>query len=90
MRSDKQNININKITAKGIIEKYDYTINFTKTSNKLKAIYAENGRGKTNLLRSLDYLTSKDQDEFKNIFYLPFKEIHIETTEGKVSCYKES
>lgn len=90
MRSDKQNININKITAKGIIEKYDYTINFDKTSNKLKAIYAENGHGKTNLLKTLDYLTSKDQDEFKNIFYLPFKEIHIETTEGKVSCYKES
>ena len=44
---------IDKISAKGIIGLYDYDINFTDGNPGLKAIYSENGCGKTNLLRAL-------------------------------------
>lgn len=86
----KQDKKINKITVKGIIEKYDYTIDFTSGSSDLKAVYAENGHGKTNLLKLLDYLTSENQSKFRRIFTTPFKEVYIETTEGKVTCFKKS
>lgn len=86
----KQDKKINKITVKGVIEKYDYTIDFTSGSSDLKAVYVENGHGKTNLLKLLDYLTSENQSKFRRIFTIPFKEVCIETTVGKITCFKES
>ena len=54
---------IEKISAKGIIGLYDYNINFTDGNSELKAIYSENGCGKTNLLRLIYCVTSKSSAE---------------------------
>ncbi len=81
---------IHRIEVQGVIERYDYNIDFTKGDARIKAIYAENGHGKTNMLRALKALTSNNLEDFKQILHLPFRVINIETDNGQVSCVKES
>lgn len=81
---------IHKIEVQGVIDRYDYNIDFTKGDAKIKAIYAENGHGKTNMLRALRALTSNNLEDFKQILHLPFRVINIETGNGQVSCVRES
>lgn len=81
---------IHKIEVQGVIGRYDYIIDFTRGDAKIKAIYAENGHGKTNMLRAIRALTSNNLEDFKQILNLPFRVINIETDNGQVSCVKES
>ena len=81
---------IRRIEVQGVIERYDYIIDFTKGDARIKAIYAENGHGKTNMLRALRSLASNNLEEFKQILHLPFRVINIETNYGQVSCVRES
>lgn len=79
---------IYRIEVSGIIDHYNYSIDFTKGDSKIKAVYAENGHGKTNMLKVLKSLTSHNLREFKAIFNLPFKSVQIETNKGRVRCFK--
>lgn len=81
---------IRKIEVQGVIDRYDYIIDFTKGDARIKAIYAENGHGKTNMLRALTSLASNKLEDFKQILHLPFRVINIETDYGQVSCVRES
>ncbi|WP_315340609.1 AAA family ATPase [Rothia mucilaginosa] len=81
---------IRKIEVQGVIDRYDYIIDFTKGDARIKAIYAENGHGKTNMLRALKALASNNLEDFKQILHLPFGAINIKTDNGQVSCVKKS
>ncbi len=81
---------IRKIEVQGVIDRYDYNIDFMKGDPGIKAIYAENGHGKTNMLRVLRALVSNNLEEFKQILHLPYRFINIETNEGWVQCERES
>ena len=81
---------IRKIEVQGVIDRYDYNIDFTKGDARVKAIYAENGHGKTNMLRALRALASNNLEDFKQILHLPFRVINVETGNGQVSCVRES
>ena len=76
---------IDKISAKGIIGLYDYDINFTDGNPGLKAIYSENGCGKTNLLRLIHYVTSGSSVELQKIFSIPFNELEIYASGKRIS-----
>lgn len=75
---------IEKISAKGIIGLYDYNINFTDGNSELKAIYSENGCGKTNLLRLIHCVTSGSSVELQKIFSIPFKELEIKASGKRI------
>ena len=75
---------IENISAKGIIGLYDYNINFTDGNSELKAIYSENGCGKTNLLRLIHCVTSGSSVELQKIFSIPFKELEIKASGKRV------
>ena len=62
---------IKRITARGIIGRYDYDINFMTSESNMKAIYSENGHGKTNLLRLISYITSYESEGLQKIFSIP-------------------
>lgn len=76
---------IDKISAKGIIGLYDYDINFTDGNPELKAIYSENGCGKTNLLRLIHCVTSGSSVELQKIFSIPFNELEIKASGKRIS-----
>lgn len=76
---------IDKISAKGIIGLYDYDINFTDGNPELKAIYSENGCGKTNLLRLIHCVTSGSSVELQKIFSIPFNELEINASGKRIS-----
>lgn len=80
---------IKRITARGIIGRYDYDINFMTSESNMKAIYSENGHGKTNLLRLISYITSYESEGLQKIFSIPFKDIEIYTVLGRVVCIKD-
>ena len=80
---------IKRITARGIIGRYDYDINFMTSESNMKAIYSENGHGKTNLLRLISYITSYESEGFQKIFSIPFRDIEIYTVRGRVVCIKD-
>lgn len=75
---------IEKISAKGIIGLYDYNINFTDGNSELKAIYSENGCGKTNLLRLIHCVTSGSSVELQKMFSIPFKELEIKASGKRI------
>ena len=75
---------IENISAKGIIGLYDYNINFTDGNSELKAIYSENGCGKTNLLRLIHCVTSGSSVELQKIFSIPFKELEIKASGKRI------
>lgn len=75
---------IEKISAKGIIGLYDYDINFTDGNPDLKAIYSENGCGKTNLLKLIHYVTSGNIDKLQKVPLMPFRELCIKTSKGTI------
>lgn len=75
---------IEKISAKGIIELYDYDINFMDGNPDLKAIYAENGCGKTNLLKLIHYVTSGNIEKLQKVPLMPFRELCIKTSDGTI------
>lgn len=77
-----------RIEVSGIIDHYNYSIDFTRGDDRIKSVYAENGHGKTNMLKVLKSLTSRNLREFKAIFSLPFKSVQIETSKGRVRCFK--
>lgn len=81
---------IHRIEVQGVIDRYNYNIDFTKGDARIKAIYAENGHGKTNMLRALRALASNNLEDFKQILHLPFRVINIETDNGQISCVRES
>lgn len=76
---------IEKISAKGIIGLYDYNINFMDGNSELKAIYSENGCGKTNLLILIHCVTSGSSVELQKIFSIPFKELEIKASGKRIS-----
>lgn len=75
---------IEKISAKGIIGLYDYDINFMDGDPDLKAIYSENGCGKTNLLKLIHYVTSGNIEKLQKVPLMPFRELCIKTSEGTI------
>lgn len=79
---------VKKIKVEGVINRYDYNIDFTEGNEKIKAVYAENGHGKTNMLKILRFLTSKNLDDFKKMFSLPFRRLTIESNKGTLMCFK--
>ncbi|MEZ7667174.1 AAA family ATPase [Rothia sp. 27098_8_161] len=76
---------IEKISVKGIIGLYDYEINFMEGNPELKAIYSENGCGKTNLLRLIYCVTSKSSTELQKIFSIPFNKLDLKASGKRIS-----
>ena len=81
---------IEKISVKGIIRLYDYEINFMEGNSEIKAIYSENGCGKTNLLRLIYCVTSKSSAELQKIFSIPFKELEVEASGKRISFVRRT
>lgn len=77
---------IKKISASGVLDRYDYDIDFTKDNTNIKAIYAENGCGKTNLLRVVHCIISGSIKELQKIFSANFQKVKIEFSEGVINC----
>lgn len=77
---------IKRISASGVLGRYDYDINFTKGDTNIKAIYAENGCGKTNLLRAVHCIISGSVKELQKIFSVHFQKIEIRFSEGIIIC----
>lgn len=77
---------IKKISANGVLGRYNYDIDFTKGDTNIKAIYAENGCGKTNLLRAVHCIISGSVKELQKIFSVHFQKIEIRFSEGIIIC----
>lgn len=77
---------IEKISASGILHRYDYDIDFTKGNTNIKAIYAENGCGKTNLLRLVHCIISGSVKELQKIFSVHFQKVEIKFFNGIINC----
>ncbi len=80
---------IKRIFAQGIIGRYDYDINFMTGDSGMKAIYSENGHGKTNLLKLISYITSGEDDGLRRVFSIPFKGVEIYSSNGRIALYRE-
>ena len=75
---------IKRISAKGMVGLYDYDINFQNGDSKLKAIFSENGCGKTNLLKLIHYVTSGNIEKLQKVPLMPFRELCIKTSMGTI------
>lgn len=80
---------IKRIFAQGIIGRYDYDINFMAGDSGMKAIYSENGHGKTNLLKLISYITSGEDDGLRRVFSILFKGVEIYSSNGRIALYRE-
>lgn len=92
MHSSKEGLgmgNILKIEAHGVIDRYSYIINFSDIQDNLKALYAENGHGKTNLLKAIRYMSIADVESIGRLLMTPVQSIEIESKMGIVKYIRE-
>lgn len=82
-------VNILRIKAYGVIGKYNYNIDFSSFSGNIKALYAENGHGKTNLLKAIRYISIADIESIGRLLRTPVSHIEIESINGTVK-YKQN
>ncbi|OFN04311.1 hypothetical protein HMPREF2625_08940 [Rothia sp. HMSC064D08] len=78
-----------KIEAHGVIDRYSYIINFSDIQDNLKALYAENGHGKTNLLKAIRYMSIADSESIGQLLMAPVQSIEIESKKGIVKYIRE-
>lgn len=84
---------INSVDAIGVLGEFDYSFSFEETLefDRLRLIYAPNGRGKTNFLRAVDALISQSPESLQSLVEIPFLEISVEFFGGqKVQARRES
>ena len=74
---------ITEINAKGLLGEFDYQIPFYHgNEGRMQVIYAENGRGKTSLLRAINCIISTYIDSIQELAEIPFLEIEMKYDNG--------
>lgn len=75
-----------RIEASGVLNEFDYCITFDDEvgEGRLAVIYAENGRGKTNLLRAISFLLTPTMENIETLIEVPVQHIAIQFASGGV------
>ena len=74
---------VTEINAKGLLGEFDYQIPFYHgNEGRMQVIYAENGRGKTSLLRAINCIVSTNIDSIQELAEIPFLEIEMKYDNG--------
>lgn len=74
---------LSNIFGYGVLGQFSYTINYDEgTPGLLRLIYAPNGRGKTNFLRSVAAILTGDVDSLEAIIEIPIQGVRIEFEGG--------
>jgi len=78
---------VKMIQARGVLGEFNYLIDFTAefphpANDRVKIIYAENGRGKTNLLRAVYYLLHANAESLQALIEIPIRDLKIEFVNG--------
>lgn len=74
---------ITKVTAEGVLGRYDYAIAMGDASGyaldgRMRVLYAPNGRGKTNMLKALSNLLSPSPDSLLALCDAPLRFLSVE------------
>lgn len=84
---------ITAITARGVLNDFDYSITFESASDsdRMRVIYAPNGRGKTNLLRGVNFLLTPSVDALQALIDVPVRALSVSFASGAtISMEKET
>lgn len=74
---------LDRITATGVLGEFDYDIAYPHDENhRLRLVYAENGRGKTNLLRAVGHLLTPSVDSLQSLIEIPIHRLRIDFRGG--------
>jgi ABC-type lipoprotein export system ATPase subunit len=72
---------VSKISAEGVLGEYAYDVEFDD-SDRMRVIYAPNGRGKTNFLRAINLLLQPSPDSLQALIDIPVRLLTIEFSSG--------
>lgn len=84
---------IEEIRAQGVLGEFAYRIVFDSADDRdrMRVIYAPNGRGKTNLLRAISYALEPSVDSLQALTETPIESLTIEFHSGaKISIERDS
>ncbi|WP_084499967.1 AAA family ATPase [Brevibacterium album] len=76
---------VRRISADGVLGEFSYDFKFTNNSgnnSRMKVLYAENGRGKTNLLNAIAALLAGTPDDLQDLIEVPISRLAIEFENG--------
>jgi len=76
---------VSEINAKGVLGEFDYRIPFyDNNEGRMQVIYAENGRGKTSLLKAINCIMSTNIDLLQELTEIPFLRIEVKYNNGTI------
>lgn len=77
---------ITQICADGVLGEFDYNITFSpdEPDARLRLVYAENGRGKTNLLRGTSLLLNPSPEAIEELFEIAIADLSIKFSDGSI------
>lgn len=78
---------IEKIQATEVLGEYDYSFEFRGAeddviSERVRVIYAQNGSGKTNLLRAVYHILTPEVDSLQSLIDIPMKSLQVTFRSG--------
>lgn len=84
-------VNLKKINGTKILGEFNYSLDYESNSNeRSRIIYAENGSGKTNFMKAVDYLANPSNENLELLSKIPFERIEILTNTGEVWVQKDN
>lgn len=73
---------IARITATDVLGEFKYDVTFGEGPDRMRVIYAPNGRGKTNLLRAVSLALTPALDSLQALIDIPIRLLEIEFKSG--------
>ncbi|UYB36360.1 ATP-binding protein [Arthrobacter koreensis] len=75
---------ITKIEAQGVLGEFSYVVEYPTTSgpDRMRLIYAPNGRGKTNFLRAVSAALTPTPESLASLVEIPFASLRLDFANG--------
>ncbi len=73
---------VSRIVARGVLGEFSYDVAFGDGPNRMRVIYAPNGRGKTNFLRAVNLALNPALDSLQALIEIPIAQLEINFSSG--------
>ncbi|QZQ55576.1 ATP-binding protein [Curtobacterium sp. TC1] len=70
------------IDALGVLDEFDYQLSFREAAERIRIVYAPNGRGKTNFIKAVNFLLTPSIESLQALIEIPIRNLHITFKSG--------